>query len=259
MEMLAGFSFIFGIVIGSFLNVCIYRLPNNISLVKPGSFCPQCGSHIPFYYNIPLLAYLFLGGKCHFCSAPISIRYFLVELLSGLLTLFAYLKFGFTGEFLFYSVFFYFLIVISLIDLATQLIYNKMLIFMLASGVVINLLFSVQPWLDAVIGLFAGSVALFLFALLGRVLFKKESMGMGDVKFAVVLGFFLGWKMVLLALLLGFIIAMVVSVVLMSFKFNKTDGYVPMGPFFSLGAIAFVFWGALILHWYWGLFIPVNN
>ncbi|GAB4376464.1 MAG: A24 family peptidase [Calditrichia bacterium] len=250
--------FIVGAVIGSFLNVVIYRLPRKISLVKPDSFCPQCEAPIPTRFNIPILGYIILRGKCYYCHQKISFGYFFVELISGIVSVFTFLKFGFTPGFFFYLIFIYFLIVISFIDLSTQLIYNKLLIALLGFGVLFNLLFSVIAWSQALTGVVIGGASLFLFALLGQFLFKKESMGMGDVKLAAVMGFFLGWKMVLLALLIGFCYAFLAFIFLSFSKTERFKEYVPMAPFLALSTITFIYWGPALIQWYWNLFLPVH-
>jgi len=249
--------FIFGAVIGSFLNVCIYRIPRSISLVRPGSFCPNCGVHIPFYHNIPLLSYALLKGQCAVCHQAIGNRYWVVELFSGLITVLTYAKFGLYPAFFFYIVFIYFLIVISFIDLATQLIYNRLLIYLLIFGVGFNAAFAVRPWIETGLGVIAGGCSLLFFAVLGKMLFRKDSMGMGDIKLAAVLGFFLGWKMVLLALLVGFIYAMVAAVLLSLAGRNRLQEYLPVAPFLAIGSLTFVYWGPALLQWYWNLFMPV--
>ncbi len=249
--------FLLGAVIGSFLNVCIYRLPRHISLVRPGSFCPDCGVHIPFYHKIPVLSYLFLRGQCHSCGKSISFQYFAVELLSSVLTVLSYSKFGPSAAFVFYTVFIYFLIVISFIDLSTQLIHNRILLYLLSFGVFFNLLFYVKTWESVLLGFFAGGASLLFFALLGQVLFRKESMGMGDIKFAAVLGFFMGWKMVLLALFVGFIYAFLTMIVLSAARRHRIAGYVPMAPFLTIGTLTFIYWGPALIQWYWNLFQPM--
>ena len=186
--------FIVGAVVGSFLNVCIYRLPKNESIISPGSHCPHCNTPLKFYQNIPILSYLFLKGKCAYCSETISSRYMWIELLSAFLSVVIYLKFGISAETIFYLFLVYILIVISFIDIDTQLIKNKVLILLAAGGLIINLWLQIISWSDALFGAVAGGGLLFFFALFGRWYFKKESMGMGDVKFAAVLGLFLGWK-----------------------------------------------------------------
>ncbi len=253
------FLFVLGAVVGSFLNVCIYRIPRNISLVKPGSFCPKCSTPIPFYHKIPIISFIILRGKCHYCHQPISTRYLLVELLTAFLTIASYYKFGWSSEFFHYTIFIYFLIVISFIDLFFQLVYNRILLYLLAYGVCFNLFFSVQPWREAIGGFLAGGLFMLFFAILGELLFKKESMGMGDVKFAAVIGFYLGWKMVLLALFLGFIYAMII-VLLLSFTGKyRVPKYISLAPFLAIGSLTFLYCGPTLLKWYWSLFVPVHG
>jgi len=248
--MIAIITFFFGTVFGSFLNVCIYRLPRKISLITPGSFCPKCGTHIPWYFNIPIISYIILRGECHYCQQPISIRYPIIELLTALVTLVSYFKFGISGEFVFYTVFAYFLIVISFIDLSTQMIYNKLLVLLLVVGVILNFIFDIIPWQEALLGVISGMVLMLLFALIGYVLFRKESLGMGDVKFAGVAGFFLGWKLIGVAIFVGFFLAFIFILLLMFSKRISMGVYIPMGPFLVLSILIFVYWGSSILQLY---------
>lgn len=248
-----------GAVFGSFLNVCIYRIPRKISLVKPASFCPHCRTRIPFYHNIPLLSYLILKGRCHSCKKSISFRYPVVEGIAALFTLLTYLKFGLTPAFLFYTVFIYFLIAIGFIDLSTKMIYNQWLIYMFAAGIILNVVLDVMPWIQAGIGFLAGGGIMLFFALLGQLLFKKESLGMGDVKFAAIAGFFLGWKLILFALFFGFVIAFAGMMILVPMGKIRFGEYLPLGPFLVLALIIFVYWGSSFVNWYWNFFSPAGG
>ncbi|MFZ0388925.1 MAG: prepilin peptidase [Calditrichia bacterium] len=250
--------FIGGTLIGSFLNVCIYRLPQKKSIWRPRSACMHCASPVPFYLNIPVLSFLILKGRCHSCHHPISRQYPVVEFLSGVLTAAAFFKFGFSPAMLFYTLASYFLIVISFIDLAQGLIYNKQLLLLLACLLCMNLAFQIIPWPQAVLGFLAGGFSLFLFALLGEKVFAKESMGMGDVKMAAVLGFMLGWKMVLPAMFAGFFIALLVILFIAAYRRQAPRESVPMAPFFTMGTLLFIYWGPALLDWYWHLFITRN-
>ncbi len=245
------FTFIFGAVFGSFLNVCIYRIPRKISLVKPASFCPNCGIHIPWYFNIPILSYLILKGKCHHCQQPISVQYPIVEVLTAIITLVSYVKFGLSGKFVFYTIFAYFLLVISLIDLSTRLIYNRLLAVLISVGVILNVIFHVISWKNALFGMVIGVFLMFLFASIGYLLFRKESLGMGDIKFVGVAGFFLGWKLIAVAIFAGFFLAFLFILLLMVFRKIRMGMYIPMGPFLSLAILIFVYWGSTILQLYW--------
>lgn len=243
--------FTFGAVMGSFLNVCIYRIPRKISLLNPGSFCPQCGIHIPFYYNIPLVSFLWLKGRCHRCHQRISVRYPVIELLAAMLTSLSYHKFGFSASFFFYTGFIYSLMAISFIDWSTRLIPNKLLVWTLAYGIVLNGVFRIVPWGEAVAGLIVGTGLMLVFAFLGYGIFRKESLGMGDVKFAGVAGFFLGWKVILFAVFSGFFLAFLFVVPLMASKKLRAGEYIPLGPFIAIAFIMFVYWGSTFMNWYW--------
>ena len=171
------FVFIIGTIFGSFLNVCIYRLPEKMSLIFPASSCTICKKRIPMWANIPILGYLFLKGKCYECSATISIRYPLVELLSGILTILSFVQFGLSVSFFIYTVFIYFLIVIAFIDIKTHLIYNKVLIAFLSVGIITQIIVPFISWEKALLGMLSGGVSMFFISLLGKWMFKKESLG----------------------------------------------------------------------------------
>ncbi len=244
------FIFIVGSIIGSFLNVCIYRLPEKVSLVFPSSFCPVCKEGIPFWVNIPILGYLILKGKCIKCASTISPRYLFVELLTAILSVFCYFQFGLSIQFFIYSIFIYFLIVIAFIDIKTHLIYNKVLITFISIGLITQIIIPFIPWEQAVLGMLSGGLSMFFISLLGKWLFKKESLGMGDVKLAAVAGFFTGWLNILIALYLGFILAFVTITLQNRFKKTKISGYIPLGPFMAAGLIVFLFWGKEISNFY---------
>jgi leader peptidase (prepilin peptidase) / N-methyltransferase len=247
--------FIAGAILGSFLNVCIYRVPRGISLIKPRSYCPSCKKTIPIFFNIPILSWIALRGKCSTCKATISLRYPLVEALAGLLALVTFWRFGLTGQFPFYTVFIYFLIVISFIDIDTKLILNKLLVLMLATGIILNFIFGVISWNDGLLGILAGGALMLSIGLIGKLILRKESLGMGDVKLAAVAGYFLGWKMILLSTFFGFFLSLPVLLVLMFFGKLRFGQYVPLGPFLALALITFVYWGEIIVQWYWNMFV----
>jgi len=244
-----------GLVIGSFLNVCIYRLPEKKSLLFPGSHCPQCTKPIPFYHNIPVLSFIILKGRCSNCSAKISWQYPFVEVISALVTLGAFSIFGLTGELFFNLIFIYSLIVIAVIDLQHQLIYNRILIVVLSIGVVMNLFFQVIPWKSSFFGMALSGGTLWLFAELGRFAFRKESLGMGDVKLGAVAGFFLGTKIILPALYAGFVLALIIIAGINLWKKQSNMHYIPMGPFLGASLIIFTLWGEKIIEFYLAMFV----
>ena len=246
---------IFGLVIGSFLNVCIVRLPARESILFPGSHCPKCGLSLKWYHNIPVLSYLMLGGRCAYCQIKISLGYPIVEILTAAITIFTFNFYGFTAACLFYTVFIYFLIVIAFIDWQTGLIHNTTLIALLIFGVLVNLIAPVRDWVDSFWGFVLGGGCTFLLAVLGKFLFKRDSMGMGDVKLAATAGFFLGTKTILIALYAGFVIALFFIIGIRYLKKSSTPDLIPMGPFLAVGLIIFLFWGEKLIQLYWKLFI----
>ncbi len=241
--------FLFGLIFGSFLNVCIYRLPKKQSIVWPGSHCPSCKNSIPFWQNIPVLSYIFLAGKCANCKFRISLIYPLVEILTGILLVVVWQHYGLTLSFFHYSILVLFLLPISFIDLDTRLILNVLTF----PGIIVGLLSSVFlnqiPILNVVSGLFLGGGFLWCVGLLGNSVFKQESMGGGDIKLGAMIGVFLGPK-VLIALFLAFFLALPVIAIGLSTKRLKIGSTVPFGPFISLAAVIIVCYGQALLHQY---------
>ena len=181
-------------------------------------------------------------------------RYPIVEFLSGVVTALLYYKFGLSGMFLFYLLLVYVLIVIAFIDFKTRLIPNKVLIFLLTTGIVLNALFRVIPFREAFLGFLISGGTMYALAILGKLLFKKESMGMGDVKFSAVVGFFLGWKLTLAALYFGFVFALFFAGLSKIFSKPVPSGAVPMGPFLSLSLLIFLLWGNQFFRFYVSFF-----
>ena len=237
------FVFIFGAAVGSFLNVCIFRLPAHVSIVKPLSQCPHCHHPIRFYDNIPLVSYIVLMGKCRDCSGKISWRYPLVELLTALFSLFLFLKFGLTLIFLIFFIFTAVLIVIAFIDLDHQIIPDVLTlpgipVFFLLAIFVVKI-----PWLEALIGLLVGGGMLFTIAFIYQVITKREGMGGGDIKLLAMIGGFLGWKSLIFILLFSSFSGAIVGITAMIIKKQDMKYAVPFGPFLSAAAVAYLFWG----------------
>lgn len=244
------FVFIVGSVVGSFLNVCIYRLPEKVSIAFPASYCPNCRQAIPKWSNIPFLGYLLLKGKCKHCSTKISWQYPAVELLAAVLTVITYWYHGFSALFTAYIILVYFLIVIAFIDWKTQLIYDKVLVILFLCGLTLQLIYPFIAWESALLGVVVGGLSMFAIALLGKAMFKKDSLGMGDVKLAAVVGFFVGWQTILIALYFGFLLAFVTIIITKRFGHSKLTGYIPLGPFLAGGIVIFLFWGKQLLQLY---------
>jgi leader peptidase (prepilin peptidase) / N-methyltransferase len=245
-------AFIFGICFGSFLNVLIYRLPLEKSLIKPGSHCPKCNTPIKFYDNIPVLSYLILGAKCRKCKAPISIRYPLVEALAGALVVLAFFHFGFTVKGFEAALLSLLFIAIFFIDLEHYIIPDSLDLPWILIGLGISIIpGALVGWLDSLIGIVVGGGVFFLVMWLGEKVFKKEAMGFGDVKFAAMLGAFIGWKYLLLVFVLASFIGSVVGVtlILISRRRDKST-YVPFGPFLVVAALTTIYFGDEIINAY---------
>ncbi|OGC04675.1 hypothetical protein A2276_01705 [candidate division WOR-1 bacterium RIFOXYA12_FULL_43_27] len=227
--------FALGAMLGSFLNVCIYRLPREESVIFPASHCPKCGRNILPLDNIPVLSWLILGGKCRFCKEKISARYPLVELITAVSIFLLYQKFGLTSDLFFFSVFASVLIVGFFTDLAEQIIPDEIVIVGLIAGFSRALLNG--SFFDSLFGAASGFAVFFIIEKLAKIIFKKEGLGFGDVKLAAMLGAFLGaagfWHTFVAAYVLGAI----VSVFLLVLKIKKMGDYIPFGPFLIIGAL----------------------
>jgi len=238
-------ALVYGLLLGSFLNVCIYRIPLKKSIVSPPSACPKCNYQLKWYDNIPVLSYIYLGGKCRKCKEDISIRYPMVEMLSGFLMLMLYHYYGLSTQLIFVSFIILTLIVITFIDIDHKLIPNEVVITLLAIGIIYEFVERPVPLLEGVIGFFAASVPLLLIAIL-----SKGGMGGGDIKLMAVVGIFLGWKGVLIALFIGAFIGAIVGIITIILKIKKRKDIMPFGPFLCIGIAASTVFGENILNFY---------
>ena len=250
MVILGFWVFVMGAAIGSFLNVCIVRLPEGASLVKPGSHCPKCRSPIRFYDNIPLLSYLILRGKCRQCKAQISPRYFAVEGLSAFIALALFRTFGLSLEFVIYFIFFSALLVVIFIDLATLTIPDIITLPGIVVGVAASFLLPRITWLQSLLGLLAGGGVLCLVAKGYQVLRKREGMGGGDIKLLAMIGAFLGIPGVIYTLFASSLAGSLAGVLLMLRDKSGGGTRIPFGPFLALAAMSYVFWGQTLIQWY---------
>jgi len=242
--------FIFGLIIGSFLNVCIWRLPREESIIRPGSHCPACSTALGIRDLVPVLSWLFLRGKCRACGEKISPRYPVVELLSGGLFLVTYLHYGVTPGLLAGLVFSGFMVAITFIDLDHQIILDGMLALLAVCGLGLQLWTGAVGIVNMLIGAGAGGGLLLLLAILSR-----GGMGGGDVKFAAALGFWLGWPGTLLGLFIGFVLGGVISLLLLASGLRGRKDFIPFGPFIAIGAWIALLYGRTILGWYFGFLI----
>ena len=248
--MLTVISIIFGALVGSFLNVCIFRLPKEESIIWPGSHCPHCKNAIKFYDNIPVVSYFLLRGRCRYCKGSISLQYPLVEGITALSSLFLIIKFGPSLSYLFYFAFVAALIVITVIDLYHQIIPDVISLPGIGVGLLASLLIPQITLFNSLIGILLGGGSLFIVATFYQWLFKREGMGGGDIKLLAMIGAFLGWKAVLFTILLSSLIGSVTGILMMVIKGKDFKYAIPFGPFLSLGAVISLFYGEEIVRWY---------
>jgi leader peptidase (prepilin peptidase)/N-methyltransferase len=242
--------FILGTIIGSFLNVCIFRIPKGESIVSPSSYCPYCDQPIRFYDNIPIFGFLFLGGKCRRCGHPISARYFFVEFIAGIFSLTLYLKFDLSLNYFVYLAFCYALLVITFIDLDHQIIPDVISLPGIVVGLALSPFLPHITFLESFAGVIAGGGALLSIALLYSLLTKREGMGAGDIKLLAMIGAFLGLKAVIVTVFLGSLIGSIIGITVM-LKEKKDSRYaIPFGPFLAIGAFISLFWGNAIMEYY---------
>jgi leader peptidase (prepilin peptidase) / N-methyltransferase len=268
------FVFLLGLVIGSFLNVCILRIPADKSIVTPSSKCPKCGKAIAPYDNIPVVSWMVLGGKCRNCKTKISAMYPAVELLTGLLFVGCYLAFGLTIDALKWAIFAALLVVLTITDLRERILPDEVNFFGLGVGLLLS--FFTKPtdgtalWLsnrwfefpppqpvlsfaDAVLGAVVGSGLLWVVAEGYFRLRGREGMGLGDVKMMAAVGAFLGLKRTLMTILAGSLLGSVIGILLIAISRKGRDYELPFGTFLGAGALLVVFFGTPALRWYQSL------
>jgi leader peptidase (prepilin peptidase)/N-methyltransferase len=270
-------AFIIGLLIGSFLNVCILRIPKEESIVHPASHCPKCNTPIKPYDNIPVLSWLMLGGKCRNCKVKISAMYPAIELLTGVLFFLCYRFFGISLDGIKWAALCALLIVLTATDIRERLLPNLVNLVGFAIGIVIsfftlptdgaalwisNRLFDFPPprpvisFADALLGAFAGAGLLWI---VGEGYFRlrgKEGMGLGDVKMMGMVGAFLGLKRTLLTVLVGSLLGSVIGIIIVLVTRKGRDYELPFGAFLGAGAILTVFFGSPLLTWYQSLLGP---
>jgi leader peptidase (prepilin peptidase) / N-methyltransferase len=245
------FALLLGLIVGSFANVCIHRLPLGISIVRPPSACPRCGAPIRSFDNIPLASYALLRGRCRKCQAPISLRYPAVEAANGLAYLVLGLGFGPTPRTGFSMAFFTALLVLGLIDLDHQILPDAVTLPGIAFGVVASLALGGVPGaVTSMASAVGGFLVMWAVASVARWHYGEEALGMGDWKMAAMLGAFLGWQKLLLAVLLGTAVGSLVGAALVLFRGVGGRHKLPLGTFLALGGMAALVAGEPILVWY---------
>lgn len=240
--------FLYGIVIGSFLNVCIYRIPQKEDIVRESSHCMSCGHRLKWYDLVPLFSYLTLKGKCRYCGSKLSKQYPIVEALNGILYVVIFYVTDFSLDSILYCLMTSALIVLSVIDFRTYEIPFGINVFLFVLGV-IRCIFSKGDRGTLMIGFFAVSLFLLLLSLLTR----GAAIGGGDIKLMAAAGLLLGWKLIILAFVIGCIAGSVVHVIRM--KVYGAGRMLALGPYLSVGIFIAALWGNAMIDWYLGLFM----
>ena len=259
--------FCFGACIGSFLNVCIYRPAVGKSIIKPGSHCFKCEHPLAWYDNVPIFSYLILKGHCRYCNAKFSPRYAVVEALTGILFCLLFSKFLWSWELLIFMIVTSGLIISTFVDFDHFIIPN----FITFPGMIMGFLWSFVVWfgfkesafpvknpLESLIGFLVGAGFLFIIGEIFTKILKKEAMGFGDVKLLGMLGTFMGWKLILLTVIISSFAGSVVGVLMISMKKQDRWGHIPYGPYLALAAFIAIMWGNQMIDWYWNFMIPPN-
>ncbi len=275
--------FFIGLCFGSFMNVIIYRLPREKSIVFPPSSCPKCSNKLKFYDNIPLISYILLKGKCRYCKTKIPLQYPIVELITGFFVVFAYYKFGVTLLFFKYSVFIFLLLAAAFTDYFTAIDEENFECGIIPDeitigGMIVGVLFAFAlsyklipllykfilnsnldftailkiistPPIYNIIGVLTGFLILWLPAFIFQIITKKEGMGGGDIKLFMMIGAFLGWKPLFFILFVSSLVGTLVGIPMIVFKKNK-EYMIPYGPFISIATILYIFYGDKIINKY---------
>lgn len=268
------FYAVLGLIIGSFLNVCIYRIPLQKSVVRPRSSCTHCGKQIPFYDNIPLLSYLLLRGRCRSCRTAISFRYPFVELLTGAAFLACALQWNFTSPTYVNSLFLAITVVLIFTDYDHRILPNVLTLPGIVVGILLspfqdpalylkdpltvtiaNLLeypkaLTLLPWIGSITGAVIGGGVLLVIGMGYQKLRKRQGLGMGDVKMMAMVGAFLGWPLTFLTIFAGSILGLLAGIYLIAFHKQNLQAKLPFGVFLGIGSALALFYGIPFLNWY---------
>jgi leader peptidase (prepilin peptidase)/N-methyltransferase len=243
--------FLWGLCIGSFLNVCIFRIPAAQSIVRPRSACPQCQTPIRFYDNIPILSYMWLKGRCRDCGQKIALRYPLVELLTGCLAWGTYFKFGLTVTGLIYFAFIAALVVITFIDLDHRIIPDFITLPGIPLFLAASMVIPTITLLESIVGVLAGGGSLLAVAWTYKMITHKDGMGGGDIKLLAMIGALLGWQGVLLTIFVASAVGTLAGFAhMIQVRQKNMKLAIPFGPFLAIGALVYIFWGERLIRWY---------
>ena len=278
-HMFSVLSFAWGACIGSFLNVCIYRIPNELSIVTPRSYCPHCKKTIPWYLNMPLVSWPMLAGRCRFCRERISPRYLLVELLTAVLFLLVWLKLtmcpccprplGLAAVVDWKLIPIYWLAIWGLIlgtfvDFEHMIIPDRVTLGGIVAGFILSgivpSLHGQETWLRGLmfssLGIALGWGLLWGMGALGKLILKKDAMGFGDVKLLGAIGAFFGWQCVLFTIFVSSLVGSIVGIALVVMRRKEMQSKIPYGPYIALAAVIWMLWGPTIWEMYTDLLFP---
>ncbi len=239
-----------GACIGSFLNVCIFRMPEKKSVVSPGSACPGCGHQLSWWENIPLISYLILRAKCRECGGSISVQYPLVEGVNGLMYVLFWLRFGYGIPAVIYCLFFSAMLVVTLIDLRHYIIPDAISVYGIPVGFAASFFLPGVSWLDSLLGIVFGGGILYLVAWGYYFFTKREGMGGGDIKLLAMIGAFLGWQAIPAVIFFSAAAGSLIGVAMMVFSKKGRHHALPYGPFLAGAAVFYLFYGHEIIEWY---------
>jgi len=246
-----------GLSLGSFLNVCIYRIPRGMSVVSPRSFCPACHRQLQWFELIPVLSFLLAGGKCRSCAGKISFGYPLMELFVGLLSIFYFYRFGISGELAIVATFSLVMLVVAMIDWKYFVIPNAVLLTGMAFGVILKISFAGPAIITSLFASALAFVTLFAVRYSGNIYFKKETMGFGDVKLAAVIGFFIGFQLFLVSLWIAAIVGIIFSI-LRKLLLKTSDEKIPLGCFLAVASVVVMVTQDTIIQYLdrWSISLP---
>lgn len=233
----------FGLLWGSFLNVCILRIPSGKDVFLGRSHCPHCNTLIPWFFNVPVLSYLWLRGQCHVCKGRISVQYPLVELITAVLFVWLYVYFGWTFRLLAYGLFHSLLLVISIIDLHHRIIPDELSLVGMVVGFLFSFLLKDILWWESLLGILLGGGSFLLVAVIYEKMTKREGLGGGDIKLLGMIGAWLGYKSVLVVILFSTALGSLIGVTIMVVQRGNLKMAIPFGPFLALAAFAYSFFG----------------
>ena len=243
---------VLGLLVGSFLNVCIYRIPKGKSVIFPPSACPGCDKRLGPLELVPVLSYIFLRGKCRSCGVRISFRYAAVEMLTALLFWLCFWRFGLTPEMGFSIVFTSLLLIAVFIDIDTMELPDGISLACAAVGLIYGITVK-NSLLFSLLGATAGFWLMYIIYKAGSAIYKKEAMGGGDIKLVAATGTFLGWQGTLFSVYLAFFLAFIILLPALLTGIKKRQDSVPFGPALAVGAMIVLFWGSIIWNWYAGM------